>query len=118
MEIKPELLSWAQIDITARCQAMCLDCARNIKGVELNPEIGTSDTWDMPIEILKKFLSLKMLSSLERIRFNGNFGDSLLHQDFFNILKYVVQLVQMVQCLMMIIIENCIVFLNHYVDIE
>jgi MoaA/NifB/PqqE/SkfB family radical SAM enzyme len=91
MKIKPELLSWAQIDITARCQAMCLDCARNINGVELNPEIGTSDTWDMPIEILKKFLSLKMLSSLERIRFNGNFGDSLLHQDFFNILKYVVK---------------------------
>ena len=72
MEIKPELLRWAQIDITARCQAMCLDCARNINGVELNPEIGTSDTWDMPIEILKKFLSLKMLSSLERIRFNGS----------------------------------------------
>ena len=42
---------------------------------------------NFPIEILKKFLSLKMLSSLERIRFNGNFGDSLLHQDFFNILK-------------------------------
>lgn len=92
MIIDKDKLDWIQLDITARCQAMCLECARNIDGETINPDIGKSNTWDMPIEIFKKAVTPSMLkNSLSKVIFNGNFGDPAIHPDFINICKYVVE---------------------------
>ena len=72
MIIYKDKLDWIQIDITARCQAMCLECARNIEGKEVNPDINTADTWDMPLEVFQKAVTPDMLKhSLKKIILNG-----------------------------------------------
>ncbi len=91
MIIDKNKLDWIQIDITARCQAMCLECARNIEGKEVNPDINTADTWDMPLEVFQKAVTPNMLkNSLKKIIFNGNFGDPCIHPDFLNFCQYIV----------------------------
>ena len=90
MHISKDKLTWIQLDITARCQAMCLECSRNIDGKELNPKIGSADSWDMPVELFKKAVTPEMLeNSLKKIMFNGNFGDPCIHPNFIEILEYV-----------------------------
>ena len=90
MIIKRENLDWLQLDITARCNAMCLECSRNHDGLTINSKIGKSDTWDMPIEMIQEVITPDMLkSSLKKIVFNGNFGDPCIHPNFLNISKYI-----------------------------
>tara|TARA_B100001057_G_scaffold313989_1_gene314111 strand:- start:1013 stop:2227 length:1215 start_codon:yes stop_codon:yes gene_type:complete len=92
MIIDKDKLDWVQVDLTARCQAMCLECARNIEGVTVNPYIGKSNTWDMPLEIFQKAVTPSMFkSNLKKILLNGNFGDPCIHPNFLNIADYVVQ---------------------------
>ena len=62
MHINKNKLNWIQIDLTARCQASCLECSRNIDGKEINPYMGKPHSWDMPLDILKKALTPQMLS--------------------------------------------------------
>ena len=91
MIIYKDKLDWIQIDITARCQAMCLECARNIEGKEVNPDINSADTWDMPLEVFQKAVTPDMLKhSLKKIILNGNFGDPCIHPKFIDICQYVV----------------------------
>ncbi len=92
MHISKDKLTWIQLDITARCQAMCLECARNIDGKDLNPLIGKANTWDMPLEIFQKAVTPSMLkNSLNEVVLNGNFGDPCIHPNFIDICKYVIE---------------------------
>jgi len=91
MQINKNNLDWIQIDITARCQAMCLECSRNINGKDLNPKIESADSWDMPLNIFQKAVTPEMLSTnLQRVVLNGNFGDPCIHPKFIDISKYIV----------------------------
>ena len=91
MQINKNNLEWLQIDITARCQAACLECSRNIDGGEVTPLIGKSNTWDMPIEIFQKAVTKEMLSNpnFKKIALNGNFGDPCIHPQFIDICDYI-----------------------------
>jgi len=92
MQINKNNLDWIQIDITARCQAMCLECSRNINGKDLNPKIESADSWDMPLNIFQKAVTPSMLStSLQKVLLNGNFGDPCIHPQFIDISKYIVE---------------------------
>jgi len=93
MQIDKNKLDWIQIDLTARCQAMCLECSRNINGKDVSPAIESADTWDMKMEIFQKAVTTDMLSDpekLKRLTLNGNFGDPCIHPQFLEISKYVV----------------------------
>tara|TARA_E500000178_G_C17038727_1_gene765122 strand:- start:15414 stop:16517 length:1104 start_codon:yes stop_codon:yes gene_type:complete len=91
MQINKNKLNWIQLDITARCQAMCLECARNIDGKDVNPFIGKPHSWDMPLDVIKKAVTPEMLSNnLQKILFNGNFGDPCIHPQFLDICQYIV----------------------------
>lgn len=92
MQINKNKLDWIQIDLTARCQASCLECSRNIDGKEINPYIGKPHSWDMPLDVFKKAVTPEMLSNnLQKILFNGNFGDPCIHPQFLEIIRYVVK---------------------------
>ena len=92
MIINKNKLDWIQLDITARCQAMCLECSRNINGKDVSPVIENPHSWDMPLEIIQKAITPDMLGkSLNKVVFNGNFGDPCIHPNFLNILKYIVK---------------------------
>lgn len=91
MRIHKNRLKWIQLDITARCQAMCLECTRNIDGKDLNPKIGCANSWDMPLEIFQKAVTKEMLNDpdqLKKVVLNGNFGDPGIHPQFLDICKY------------------------------
>ncbi len=91
MKLDKNTLNWLQVDLTARCQASCLECSRNYKGEELNPKMGKAHTWDLPLEILQKAITPEMLkNNLNKILFNGNFGDPCIHPDFIEHAKYIV----------------------------
>ena len=91
MIIDKNKLDWIQLDITARCQAMCLECARNIDGKEVTPLIQSANTWDMSMELIRKAVTSEMLSTnLQRVVLNGNFGDPCIHPNFIDISKYIV----------------------------
>lgn len=92
MHINKNKLNWIQIDLTARCQASCLECSRNIDGKEINPYMGKPHSWDMPLDILKKALTPQMLSNnLQKVLLNGNFGDPCIHPQFLDCAKYIVE---------------------------
>ena len=63
MKLDKNTLNWLQVDLTARCQASCLECSRNYKGEELNPKMGKAHTWDLPLEILQKAITPEMLKN-------------------------------------------------------
>ena len=41
------------IEITSNCQAMCLDCGRNLDGVKLNPNLQFGTAGNMKFETFK-----------------------------------------------------------------
>tara|TARA_B100001057_G_C22825098_1_gene941059 strand:- start:195 stop:1298 length:1104 start_codon:yes stop_codon:yes gene_type:complete len=90
MQIDKDKLEWIQLDITARCQASCIECSRNINGKDLNPFIGKAVSWDMPLDVFKKAVTPSMLkNSLKKLLLNGNFGDPCIHPNFLEICEYV-----------------------------
>ena len=57
------------LEITAKCQAACLQCDRNINGGDLNPnikldELSLEDCKNIPPEFVKQLNSLFMCGNL------------------------------------------------------
>jgi len=80
-----------QIEITNNCQAMCPGCQRNIDGITVNPTLITGAKGNMPFNIVKKALPVELLKTLDRIEFNGNFGDAPFHPQFKEIVQYIIE---------------------------
>jgi len=80
-----------QIEVTNNCQAMCPGCQRNIDGVSVNPTLVTGTKGNMPFDIVKKALPVELLKTLERIEFNGNFGDAPFHPQLKEIVQYIIE---------------------------
>ena len=50
-----DTLYFIMVGITARCNAMCPGCPRNIDGSEVNYDVlGPANNWDMPLDLFKK----------------------------------------------------------------
>ena len=80
-----------QIEVTNNCQAMCPGCQRNIDGITVNPTLITGAKGNMPFNIVKKALPVELLKTLDRIEFNGNFGDAPFHPQFKEIVQYIIE---------------------------
>ena len=51
--LKTEDIYEIMIEITSNCQAMCLDCGRNLDGVNLNPHLTFGKAGNMDLEVFK-----------------------------------------------------------------
>lgn len=75
-----------QIDATSYCNSFCGECARNIEGGEPHPLLPLQhlslDTW-------KHITADNSLEHIEKIIFNGNYGDICMHPEIIEILEYV-----------------------------
>jgi len=76
------------VDFTSHCNAMCGNCARNIGGVQVNPS--------MPLEHMKpatwkNLFTEKVLENINKIIFNGSYGDPLRNPYIFECLNYLKQ---------------------------
>lgn len=75
-----------QIDVTSYCNSFCGECARNINGGERHPLLSLQH---MTLDMWKNICKDNSLEYIDRIIFNGNFGDICMHPDIIEILNYV-----------------------------
>lgn len=77
-----------QVDLTSHCNASCLGCHRNIDGGPraeyLNFNHFSLETWN---RLMREDLANTVI---EKINFNGNWGDAIMHPDLYDIIKTVV----------------------------
>jgi len=76
------------IEITSNCNAMCLDCGRNLDGVKLNPHLTFGPNGNMKFETFKSVFNKQTLPNFDKTHFDGNFGDSMIHPDSLEFVKY------------------------------
>jgi hypothetical protein len=79
------------IEITSNCNAMCLDCGRNLDGVKLNPNLKFGHAGNMKLEVFKKVFDPAVLPKLGKIHFDGNFGDSMIHPQSMEFIKHMAE---------------------------
>lgn len=75
-----------QVDCTSYCNSFCGECARNIQGGEPHPLLKLQH---MSMDMWKNICKDNSLENIDRIIFNGNFGDICMHPDIISILDYV-----------------------------
>ena len=84
-------LNKIMVEVTGRCNAMCPNCSRNINGVSVDYDtMGPTSGWDMPMNIVKKVFTDRILNAVDEIELNGCFGDAPSHPNFKNIIKYII----------------------------
>ena len=87
--LKTTQIDEIMVEITSNCQAMCLDCGRNIDGVKLNPHLTFGPNGNMKFETFKSVFNKEVLPNFKKIEFDGNFGDSMIHPDSLEFVRYI-----------------------------
>lgn len=86
MEILNTLnLSQIQIDITSYCNSFCGSCIRNINGGPLNPAVKLEH---MSWKVWKHIVEFCKNNSVDRLSFNGNYGDISSHPEIIEMFEY------------------------------
>lgn len=73
------------LEITAKCQAACLQCDRNINGGQLNPNISLDE---LSLDDCKKIFEPKFVKQLDSLFMCGNLGDPVIAQDSLEVMEY------------------------------
>ena len=55
------------VEITSNCNAMCLDCGRNLDGVNLNPNLKFGTAGNMKLETFKSVFNKEVLPNLTKV---------------------------------------------------
>jgi MoaA/NifB/PqqE/SkfB family radical SAM enzyme len=75
------------LEITAKCQAKCPQCARRLGGGPINPFIDSFDEIDLIS--FKEWFPESFLKNLTYVLLNGNLGDPIIAQDCLQIVEYI-----------------------------
>lgn len=73
------------LELTEKCQAMCLQCPRTTSDGSLNKNLSLAD---LNLENIKKIFTIKFILQLDEINLCGNYGDASLSKDCLLVLKY------------------------------
>ena len=73
------------IEPTSLCNASCPQCARNINGEDINPNIKLGS---INLQWFKNNLTAKNLKNVNKIFFCGNVGDPVANPDLLKIIRY------------------------------
>ena len=73
------------LEITAKCQAACLQCDRNINGGDLNPNIKLDE---LSLEDCKKIFQPEFVKQLDSLFMCGNLGDPVIAKDSLEVMEY------------------------------
>ena len=76
------------LEISSRCNAVCPDCPRNFRGVDV---IDNYPVCDLKLDQIKKIFSVEFLQQLNNILINGNYGDFVTAHDALSIVEYFYQ---------------------------
>lgn len=75
------------IELSTRCNSICPDCPRNLRGVEILDDVCFPLT-QLRLNDIKKILPPSFVNQLNIILFNGNYGDFITAQDGCEIVQY------------------------------
>ena len=84
--IKYTSIKQIHIELTARCQASCPGCPRNVYGGYAIPELDKTE-WTQ--EQFRESFTPEFLKQLDRILFCGNYGDPGICRELLPILRYI-----------------------------
>jgi MoaA/NifB/PqqE/SkfB family radical SAM enzyme len=73
------------LEITAKCQAACLQCDRNINGGDINPNINLDE---LSLEDCKKIFQPEFVKQLDSLFMCGNLGDPVVAKDSLEVMEY------------------------------
>lgn len=75
-----------QVDLTSYCNAKCGNCVRNVKGGKNLPGLPLHN---FDLDLWKRISRVDTRNTnITELRFNGNFGDSLMHPHLIEIVEY------------------------------
>jgi MoaA/NifB/PqqE/SkfB family radical SAM enzyme len=83
---KADEITTVHLEVTERCNASCPQCARNINGGEVNPQLHDAE---LTLDDVKTILKPEFISQLKRLYMCGNYGDPISAKDTLEIFEYI-----------------------------
>jgi MoaA/NifB/PqqE/SkfB family radical SAM enzyme len=74
------------LELTTRCNSVCPDCPRNLRGVEI---IDNYPLCQLTLDQIQQLLSPVFLQQIRRVLINGNYGDFVAARDALDIVQYI-----------------------------
>ena len=84
---KYELIKRVRIELSTRCNSVCPDCPRNLRGVEILENV-TFPLTQLYLDDIQKIFQPEFLNQLRLISVDGNFGDFVTAQDALEIVEF------------------------------
>lgn len=79
-------ITTVHLEVTERCNASCPQCARNINGGEVNPQLHDAE---LSLADVKTILKPEFIQQLNRLYMCGNYGDPISARDTLEIFEYI-----------------------------
>ena len=83
---KADEITTVHLEVTEKCNASCPQCARNINGGEVNPQLHDAE---LSLDDVKTILKPKFIKQLKRLYMCGNYGDPISARDTLEIFEYI-----------------------------
>lgn len=83
---RSEEITTVHLEVTERCNASCPQCARNINGGEVNPQLHDAE---LSLADVKNILQPDFIQQLKRLYMCGNYGDPISAHDTLEIFEYI-----------------------------
>jgi len=83
---KASEITTVHLEVTERCNASCPQCARNLNGGEVNPQLHDAE---LSLDDVKQILKPEFIKQLNRLYMCGNYGDPISARDTLEIFEYV-----------------------------
>lgn len=86
MMYKSSEITTVHLEVTERCNASCPQCARNINGGEVNPQLHNAE---LSLDDVRTILKPEFIKQLKRLYMCGNYGDPISANDTLEIFEYI-----------------------------
>jgi MoaA/NifB/PqqE/SkfB family radical SAM enzyme len=83
---KSSEITTVHLEVTERCNASCPQCARNINGGEVNPQLHNAE---LSLDDVRIILKPEFIKQLKRLYMCGNYGDPISANDTLEIFEYI-----------------------------
>jgi MoaA/NifB/PqqE/SkfB family radical SAM enzyme len=83
---KSSEITTVHLEVTERCNASCSQCARNINGGEVNPQLHNAE---LSLDDVQTILKPDFIKQLKRLYMCGNYGDPISANDTLEIFEYI-----------------------------
>ena len=79
-------ITTVHLEVTEKCNASCPQCARNINGGEVNPQLHNAE---LSLDDVRTILKPNFIKQLKRLYMCGNYGDPISANDTLEIFEYI-----------------------------